>query len=276
MNLSDLKDQLLECNMEKNFAFISYSSADRETVWSDVIELQRRGFNLWIDEANLDKSKASWKDDALKAIEDYECVLLIFFVSKHSLTSVSCLNELNKTLEDVTIESHFPDKIGFVAVEIEPIGDIGQYMEKISRKIRSSNLTKNEKSQKTSTLFQFKSKWFQDNEKVRIHSRIEPDRIGNYYSDLENELVKKGLEAATSTVSDFENADDLKKLVRTLFQQSSAVYDRLTSSNGRFSFFECNDKLFPSARPIQSKYCKTDEKEIADISKFYLEKGNAL
>ena len=99
MDLSMLHQQLIPCDMEAPFVFISYSSSNKEIVWADAVELQKRGYNLWIDEANLDKSKSSWKDDALKAIEDYNCALLLFYVSRNSLTSESCLNELDKTIK---------------------------------------------------------------------------------------------------------------------------------------------------------------------------------
>ena len=61
-----------------------------------------------------------------------------------------------------------------------------------------------------------------------------------------------------------------------LFETSNEHYKQITSSNGRFSYFECNDKLFPSARPIQSKYVRENSTEISNISKFYLEDGHLL
>lgn len=65
-------------------------------------------------------------------------------------------------------------------------------------------------------------------------------------------------------------------LISQLFEMSDEHYKRITSSNGRFSYFECNDKLFPSARPIQSKYKRENNVEISNISKFYLEDGHLL
>lgn len=280
MDLTALHEQLLPCDMERPFAFISYSSKDKETVWSDVIELQRRGYNIWIDEANLDKSKDSWKDDALKAIEDYDCALLIFYVSEHSLTSVACLNELNKTIDVVTQEIHF-SKVDFVAIEVESINKIGAFMKGISEKIRCSGLNREEKTQKTRTLYKFQSNWFhENNEKVRIHSKNEPGRIGDYYTDIEKELARRNIETSVLSSQRLSSTsvdeDEISQLIETLLKKSAYVYDTVTASTGRFSFFECNDRLFPAARPIQSKYSKNDEKEIADISKFYLEKGNLL
>ena len=280
MDLSTLHKQLLPCNMDYPFAFISYSSVDKELVWSDVIELQSRGYNIWIDEANLDKSKDSWKEDALKAIEDYECSLLVFYVSEQSLTSEACLNELNQTIAETTKEIHF-NKVDFIVVEVEKIKDMTKFMSEISQKIRFSDLSSKEKSRKTQILSKFQRYWFRGNEKVRIHSKKEPDRISDYYSDIEVELSKRKINCSMVSFQKMDlvsqiNTNEIDKIIQSLLKKSSLVYDTVTSPNGRFSFFECNDKLFPAARPIQSKYSKSDKKEISDISKFYLECGNLL
>lgn len=280
MDLTDMRNQLLKCDMDKTFAFISYSSEDKESVWADVIELQRRGYNLWIDEANLDKSKDSWKEDALSAIEDYDCELVVFYVSKHSLTSSSCLDELKKTTDEMTVKSHF-DKVDFVAVEVESIDNIGVYMRTISKEIRSSDLERNEKKQRTYTLSTFQSDWFpENNERVRIHAKDKPGRIGDYYDDIEIILQQKNIFVNETHLlpvnTRLGEESDTAKIIETLLNKSADVYHTVTSYNGRFSFFECNDRLFPAARPIQSKYSKSDENVIADISKFYLEQGNLL
>lgn len=188
MDLSALQRRLLPCDMEVPFVFVSYSAADKEVVWADVAELQRRGYNVWIDEANLDKSKASWKEDALKAIEDYNCALLLFYVSASSLTSQPCLNELDRTAAEATQETHL-GRVEFVAVDAEPVGDMGEFIAGLQRRIEQSDTSSQEKSRKTRILFRFTTHWFhENNEKVRIHPRQEKNRVGDYYSDLEREL----------------------------------------------------------------------------------------
>ena len=188
MDLSTLHENLLPCDMDSPFVFVSYSSADREVVWTDVSELQQRGYNVWIDEANLDKSKDSWKEDALRAIEDYNCELLLFYVSHNSLTSEPCLNELEKTIDGPTQETHL-GRVEYIAIDAENVGNMGAFIQKISTRIESSGLSSAEKSQMTRVLFHFKTKWFQENnEKVRIHPKAEPNRITDYYSDIEREF----------------------------------------------------------------------------------------
>ena len=105
MDLKSLHKDLLPCDVESPYVFVSYSSKDKEIVWADVVELQHRGYNLWIDEANLDMTKDSWEEDALKAIESSNCVLLAFYVSRNSLTSEACLNEIETTKGELTIKN---------------------------------------------------------------------------------------------------------------------------------------------------------------------------
>ena len=188
MDLSALKQKLLPCDMDSPFVFISYSAADKELVWTDVFELQQRGYNIWIDEANLDKSKDSWKEDALRAIEDYNCALLIFYVSRNSLTSEPCLNELERTIAQATQETHL-GKVDCIAIDAENVGNMGDFVSNVGLQIERSGISSTEKSQKTRILFRFKTNWFrEDNEKVRIHPKTEKKRLGDYYLDIEKEL----------------------------------------------------------------------------------------
>ena len=96
-----MKDSIMgkikPCAKYKSFIFIGYSEIDKEVVYRDVYELQLRGWNVWLDEKNLDKSNSSWTDDALKAIEDIYCELGLFYVSKNSLCSDNCYREMEHT-----------------------------------------------------------------------------------------------------------------------------------------------------------------------------------
>lgn len=59
-------------------------------------------------------------------------------------------------------------------------------------------------------------------------------------------------------------------------EKSKLCYQRMTDDNGRFSYFECNDKLFPSAHPIQSRYITETSDQLSDVSKFYQDQGHLL
>ncbi|MBO6089707.1 MAG: hypothetical protein J6P37_05300, partial [Lachnospiraceae bacterium] len=61
-----------------------------------------------------------------------------------------------------------------------------------------------------------------------------------------------------------------------LFNKSKVIYEKFTSESGRFAYFECNDKLFPAARPINSRFRKDNGMQLTDISRFYQENGNIL
>ena len=72
MTTAEILDKITPCNTEKPYIFISYSDRDRELVWQDVLTLQEYGYNIWLDQKNLDITKNSWKDDALNAISDID------------------------------------------------------------------------------------------------------------------------------------------------------------------------------------------------------------
>ena len=65
MQTSEILKQIKPCDRDEPFVFVSYSSQDNQRVWADVLRFQQMGYNVWLDEKNLDKTKASWRDDAL-------------------------------------------------------------------------------------------------------------------------------------------------------------------------------------------------------------------
>lgn len=191
MDLTELHSKLLPCDMESPFVFVSYCSKDKELVWSDVVELQESGYNVWIDEANLDKRKPSWKSDALEAISNFNCEILLFYVSKDSLTSEPCYNELEQTRNEATLATHNMNPVNVVAIEVESVGDISAFMDDIYNDIRGKNLSGGEKGSYTRILSNFRQKWFlPNNEKVRIHPKNETGRLSDYYTDIESELSR--------------------------------------------------------------------------------------
>ena len=93
-----------KCDMNRPFAFISYSSADKEIVSSDVATLRDMGVNIWIDEEM--RVGREWQDEAFNAMEDPNCKLVIFYISEASLTSENVLEELEHS-------QHNPDVLLF-------------------------------------------------------------------------------------------------------------------------------------------------------------------
>ena len=177
-------DQIRPCDMDRPYIFVSYSSLDKELVWQDVLTFQNLGYNVWLDERNLDKTKASWKDDALAAIEDYCCALVVFYISGNSLTSEACYNELRHTTTEATVAFH-NGEVKYIAVETEPVGDIESYKNQVYSRLIASDIPKAEKQSRTLTLHNFVRDFFKtNNEKVRIHAKNDPARKLDYLTDI--------------------------------------------------------------------------------------------
>ena len=163
MELAEVIKQIRPCNPDLPYIFVSYSSHDRELVWRDVLKYQRQGYNVWLDEKNLDKSKASWMDDALDAIEDMECCLVVFYVSETSLCSKACYQEMSKTLDQVTQDLH-NGPVKFIAIDAQEIGDITDFKNRIFQSVTADRaLEKEERSQKIRTLQAFVRELFNSN-----------------------------------------------------------------------------------------------------------------
>lgn len=178
-------NQIRACDTTKPYIFISYSSLDRDLVWQDVLEFQRMGYNVWLDERNLDKTKASWEDDALKAIESYYCKLLVFYISKWSMTSENCYNELKHTKERNTVAIH-NGEVGYIAIEVESIGNIVEFKDKVHTEMMESDAEPIHVRQSRSiVLLDFVENFFlTNNKKVRIHPKDEENRKMDYYEEV--------------------------------------------------------------------------------------------
>lgn len=185
MDITETLRQILPCDTQKPYIFISYSSHDKELVWQDVLQYQRMGYNVWLDEKNLDKTKASWKDDALTAVEDLYCMLMVFYVSKSSLLSEACYNELSKTTDEITAALHY-GPVKFIAVDVDDIGDIADFTRTLHQSVvQDDSITKESKSKMLITLHNFMTDFFDtNNEKVRVHPKNEVNRKMNYYEEI--------------------------------------------------------------------------------------------
>ena len=176
--------QIRPCDRDRPFLFISYSAKDGDAALADALELQRRGFNLWLDEKNLDKTKPSWKEDALEAIEDMDCSLVLFYAGRHSLCSENCHREIEHTASEAAQGSHF-GIVPFLVVEAEPIDDIVCFAQRLFESIRGGDLPKEEKQRQCRVLRRFVTEQFHsNNERVRIRFRNAYDTAEDYYGAL--------------------------------------------------------------------------------------------
>ena len=176
--------QIKPCRQDGGYVFISYSSEDKEAVYQDVLEFQKQGYNIWLDEKNLDKTKDSWKKDALEAIQDSRCKLLAFYVSKNSLVSEACYDELHETTSERTKDMHEFKPLKFVAVEVERFDDILEYKVEIARGLYGK-MDKEECAKRINTLKTFVEDFFNgNNERVRIHAKSEDGYDERYYTSI--------------------------------------------------------------------------------------------
>ena len=185
MKINEVLQAILPCDMNLPYVFISYSSDNKEIVWRDVLEYQRRGYNIWLDEKNLDKTKDSWEKDAIRAVQDICCELVVFYVSRDSLCSVPCYNEMCATRSPEARESHNAD-VKFIAVDVAPIDDIVTFSDKIHAELRKApKLSKDEKKKRAAAVFHFKEEIFSGNNKrVRVHAKNAPDRMLDYFDEI--------------------------------------------------------------------------------------------
>lgn len=240
MVLSDVLKQIVPCNRQKPYIFISYSSNDKELVWQDALEFQRQGYNIWLDEKNLDKTKSSWKEDALLAIQDMYCVLLVFYVSKSSLTSEACYNELAKTVDEFSIALHM-GPVKFIAIDVDEVGNIGDFSRNLYKDIFSNaELSKEAKSKMMLTMHNFMKNFFDsNNEKVRIHPKNEPNRKMNYYEEIlasfpdEACTLEKAKAAAAVAVEHEKTADKAEEKQKSLSaKMTSHIIEKIAEKTG--------------------------------------------
>lgn len=202
MDLNEIKRLIKPCDMDKPFAFVSYSSKDNYLVWQDVLELQRRGYNIWLDEANLTKTKSSWRDDAIKAIKDLECRLLIFYLSKNSFISQNCYQEVMTCDCEEVRDLRQGEALPYIVVDVEPISDITQFNKTCYSDIReNTQLDKNVRTQRILTMNSFMKNVFNSsNDRIRVHSRLESGRtVEDYYEkDIIDSLTRNEVTADPS------------------------------------------------------------------------------
>ena len=182
------------CAIDKPFIFVSYSAKDKETVYRDVYELQIRGWNIWLDERNLDKSNDSWKQDALDAITLATCKMGLFYVSKDSLSSENCYDEIKQTESEKAKARHFMVPVKFLAIEVKEIDDIEKYAQNVIDNLTYSNLSLEEKNRRTEVVTYFVHGPFKgNNEKVRIKPIDTYPSEEDYYKAMVEQFTMAGL-----------------------------------------------------------------------------------
>ncbi len=180
------------CDEEKPYIFISYSSADRDIVYRDVERLQNEGYNIWIDRENLQAGK-TWNEKAMEAISRLSCKILVFYLSRNSLRSEPCLEELRQTRDEVTRRRHRGSALDFVPVDVEPINDIVAFAEEVYDLIEEDETKKlSDKERETETVSLIMHEFFQNNNAIdRILAKDHPRRRKGYYEEIMQGLPER-------------------------------------------------------------------------------------
>ncbi len=86
----------MECDESKPYAFISYSHNEFDSqIVRNVFEiLYSKGFNLWIDTANMPANEDDWQDSAMDALVNENCKLAFYFRSESSMLKETIAEEL--------------------------------------------------------------------------------------------------------------------------------------------------------------------------------------
>jgi hypothetical protein len=77
------------------YVFVSYAHEDEQIVYSELLWLHERGFNIWYDEGI--SPGQSWPEELAKAIQ--ECSLFLLFVTSRSVRSENCERETTFALD---------------------------------------------------------------------------------------------------------------------------------------------------------------------------------
>ena len=87
----------MACDMERPFAFISYSHDDYDSqiVMNVFKQLMSKGYNLWIDTANMPADEYTWKKSARNALRNKNCKMAFFFRSESSMMKETIAKELS-------------------------------------------------------------------------------------------------------------------------------------------------------------------------------------
>jgi hypothetical protein len=84
--------ELIKCDVNSPYVFISYARVNREKVRADMSGLQEYGCNVWLDEENMVGGKPVEQTDGI--IRSPNCKALIFYMCERSVCSPYCLAEL--------------------------------------------------------------------------------------------------------------------------------------------------------------------------------------
>jgi hypothetical protein len=181
----ELFARIRPCDMERPFASISYSHADGEHVWQDALTLQELGYNIWIDRTVNPTEPRSWNEKTAEVIAAYNCRVVLFYTSKHSVVSKACLHEILACESSDAKATHLRKAVPLVKIDVDPIQDIEQFERDVHQSIAPSA----ERTAMAHCLSTVMDHCFcSGNSTVRMLSRKDPRLEIDYYQKLEETL----------------------------------------------------------------------------------------
>ncbi len=175
-----------KCDTNSPYVFISYSSKNEQTVHEDVAEFQRRGYNVWVDCANVDLTKNSWRDDVYPAVASANCKKVLFYLSEDSLLSENCakeLEELKKAFDLIPESKKKKKEYPMFTVEAVKMKSFEELEERCRKKLEG--LKKEELAKEEAAIEFIKNTFFsKGNERIRASKFVENGDIDKYYEKI--------------------------------------------------------------------------------------------
>lgn len=197
--MMELFEQILPCDTEKQYAFVSYSHKDGPYVWEDVIALQKKGYNIWIDRNVSPTAERSWNEATKNRIVSINCCAVLFYTSANSMISEPCLHELVSAHSEEARDTHMDQPVPVIKIDVQPIRDMARFNRDTQAKIKESALTAAEKTAKAGCLTKMMKLCFPDGgAAVRILSRNDQTRERDYYTELTDCLRKLEVDEFTA------------------------------------------------------------------------------
>lgn len=192
----------MKYDMTKPFAFISYShdKHDAQIVMNVFKQLMNKGYNLWIDVANIPVNEDSWTKPAKSALRNKNCKLAIFFRSESSLVT----DNIKKELEKIKYSNHI-ESIKVIDIWHEKNMDAEKFIIEINNS--GDNISENKKDI-CDEIFEIVKK---DCKAIRLASDAEND-ILNLVGEIEWELSDIKI-STTESIEKISVIDNSEKIV---------------------------------------------------------------
>ena len=118
MTMDEIRKMIKGPDIDKPYAFVSYSSKDKDVVYRDVVELQKLGVNLWIDKGLDCHAGKEWDKVALGKMKDLNCRSIIFYLSTSSIGSAPVCAELFYSRSSEVKDYNQSKELNFIPINL--------------------------------------------------------------------------------------------------------------------------------------------------------------